>query len=632
MNMLQGVLKIAVAGAALVAGLHAVWALELKETPTLAATHGELPPIAARVPADPLVVDLKAKGRQVGKHGGTINTLIGRSKDRRLINVWGYARLIGYTEKLELVPDILKHVDIEGSRIFTLHLRKGHKWSNGEPFTAEDFRYWWEDVATNDKLAPSGPPQFMRVNDKLPQFDVIDPQTVRYSWDAPNPNFLSTLAKSRPPFIYRPAHYLKQFHEKYGDKDKIAKAAKKSKVRNWAALHNRKDEMYSAKNINNPTLQPWTITKKGGNRRFIMVRNPYYHRVDTSGQQLPYVDQIIMTVADGGLIPAKTQAGEVELQARNLSFSDITILKQGETNGGYQTRLWPIAKGAQMAIFPNLTVKDPVWRKLMRDRRFRRALSLAIDRKAINNTLFYSLATPGNNTVLPVSPLYKAEYLTRWATLDLDRANALLDDIGLKKRPDGIRLLPDGRPLELIVETAGERQEQLDILELISETWRAIGVKLFPKPSDRDVLRKRLLTGQTQMAVWEGFDNGIPTPDMSPDEFAPVSVDVMWGVGFGAHYMSNGKSGDAVDYPPAKELLDLFEQWRDSTSTDERIKIWDRMLQIQSDETLSIGTVSGVRQPVVVSNRLHNVPVEGIYGWDPGAHYGIHRMDEFWLD
>lgn len=128
-------------------------ALELKETPGLADRVGkDLPPVAERVPSEPLVVDLEASGREIGTSGGEINTLIGRSKDVRLINVWGYARLVGYNENLDLVPDLLKDLVSEEDRRFTLHLRKGHKWSDGAPFTSEDIRFWYEDIALNEEL------------------------------------------------------------------------------------------------------------------------------------------------------------------------------------------------------------------------------------------------------------------------------------------------------------------------------------------------------------------------------------------------------------------------------------------------------------------------------------------------
>jgi peptide/nickel transport system substrate-binding protein len=603
-------------------------ALDLKETPGL---DPALPPVAERVPGEPLIVDLEAKGRKTGKHGGSLDTLIGRSKDVRLINVWGYTRLVGYNGDLELVPDILQDVEVEDGRIFTLHTREGHKWSDGHPFGAEDFRYYFEDIASNPDLTPSGIPKFLLVNGKSPKFEVLDETTVRFTWDEPNPIFLPELAKSRPPFIYRPAHYLKKFHEKYGDAAFIEAEAAKVKARSWASLHGKKDEMYSARNPDMPTLQPWRRLGGDSDQRFVLVRNPFYHRVDTSGQQLPYIDRVVMTVADKKLIAAKTQAGESDLQARNLSFSDITVLKQGEPLQGYKTALWANSKGSEISIIPNLTTKDPAWRELFRDKRFRHALSLGIDRQLINRTLFFGLGKAGNDTVLSASPLYKADYLTKWATFDPDKANELLDEIGLTKRNgEGIRLMPDGRALEIIIETAGESQTQVDALELVGETWRDIGIKLFVKPSQRDILRERAITGDLVMSVWSGIENGIPTSEMPPNDFAPTQSEKLGWHAWGDFYETSGAAGEKPDWEPAQRLVELYNAWLLSKTPEERSKIWEEILNLHAEETIRFGLVSEVRQPVVIKG-VENVPLEGIYGWDPGAHFGIHRMDEFWL-
>lgn len=608
--------------------MTSAWALDLKETPGI---DPALPAIAERLPSEPLIIDMEAKGRKFGKPGGQLDTLIGRSKDVRLINVWGYARLVGYTQDLKLTPDILQSVDVEDGRIFTLKTRKGHKWSDGHPFGAEDIRYYIEDIALNEALSPSGLPPFLLSNGKPPKFEVLDENTVRFSWDDPNPLFLPELAKSRPPFIYRPAHYLKQFHEKYGDPAFIDKTAAAVKARSWAPLHNKKDDMYNARNPDLPSLQPWVRATDDSDRRFVLKRNPYYHRVDTTGQQLPYIDDVVMTVADGKLIAAKAQAGETDLQARNLSFSDITVLKQGEARQGYTTALWSNSKGSEISILPNLTVKDPVWRTLLRDKRFRRALSLGIDRDMVNRTLYFGLGKSGNDTVLSASPLYKAEYLTKWATYDAEMANALLDEIGLtERRADGVRLMPDGRPLEIIVETAGESQTQADALELVAETWKEIGIKLYVKPSQRDIMRDRAVTGELVMSVWSGFENGIPTSEMPPSDFAPTRGDALNWHAWGDYYETDGEGGEKPDWPPAIRLMELYNAWLVSVSEEERTKLWGEMLDIHAEETIHIGLVSEIRQPVVI-NGVENVPLEGIYGWDPGAHFGLHRMDEFFL-
>jgi peptide/nickel transport system substrate-binding protein len=245
--------------------------------------------------------------------------------------------------------------------------------------------------------------------------------------------------------------------------------------------------------------------------------------------------------------------------------------------------------------------------------------------------LYFGLAQESNDTVVAESPLYKKEYQTRWAQYDKKAAAKLLDDLNLKRGPDGMRKLPDGRPLEIIVETAGESTEQTDVLEMIRETWREVGIKLFPKPSQREVLRNRVFSGEALMSVWSGIENGIANADVSPEELAPTNQQQLHWPKFGQHYETSGKSGEAPDIAEVAELLKLNTAWRNATTRDERTRIWHRMLQIHSEQQFVIGVVNGVSQPVVVRNTLRNVPEKGIYNWDPGAFFGIYRPDTFWF-
>jgi len=599
------------------------------EPPALAeeVKAGRLPPVAQRLPEPPLVAKLPA-GAQAGRHGGTLNMLIGRSRDVRLLVVYGYARLVGYDRDFNLVPDLLESVQAKGDRVFTLKLRKGHRWSDGHPFTVEDFRYFWEDVANDRELSPAGPPSDLLVDGEAPKLEFPDPLTVRYSWSKPNPDFLPRLAGASPLFIYRPAHYLKQFHKKYNKKAAETAAAAK---RGWAAVHNREDNLYQFDNPRLPTLQPWMNTTRPPADRFVALRNPYFHRVDEAGRQLPYVDRVVMAVVEGKLIAAKAGAGESDLQARDIQFNNYTFLKKGEKANSYRTFLWKTAKGAQFALFPNLNANDPVWRKVLRDPRFRRALSMAIDRSLVNQVLYFGLASESSNTLVAESPLFRKEYQTRYAQFDRKGAEKLLDEMGLRRASDGVRRLPDGRPLEIIAETAGETTEQTDILEMIRETWREVGIKLFSKPSQREVLRNRVFSGECLMSVWSGLENGLAGPDVAPDELAPTSQQQLHWPKFGQYYETGGKTGEAPDIPEALELLQLHKAWRAAAAREERAKIWHRMLAIHSEQVFSIGVVNGVAQPVVVRDHLRNVPEKGIYNWDPGAFFGIYRPDTFWL-
>ncbi len=607
---------------------HAV----LQETPYWAAAvaNGTLPPVTQRIPKEPALAELET----IGRPGGDLRMLMASPKDTRLMVVYGYARLVAYTPALAIVPDMLEAIDIDEDRVFTLHLRPGHKWSDGKPFTAEDFRYWFEDIAKNPELSPGGLPPALIPNGEEPKFEVIDPTTVRYSWAHPNPLFLPSLAGgSYPLFIYAPAHYLKQFHKNYADPEKLAALVKKMKVRNWASLHTKLGGMYHNDNPDLPTLEPWVLKTPLPADRIVFERNPYYYRVDGAGHQLPYIDRVILSIADSKIIPAKTGAGESDLQARYLRFDDYTFLKAGEAENGYHVWLWRTGPGSQFALYPNLNVNDPTWRALFRDVRFRRALSLAIDRHEINQVIYFGLAIEGQNTVLPQSPLFRPEYRNAYAQYDPAEADHLLNQIGLTKRDSsGIRLLPDGRPLDIIVEDSGESSEKSDMLELIRDSWRKVGIRLFSKPEQLTLFRRRVFSGEAMMSLDNGIEEGLATAGMPPSQFAPTSQQQLEWPKWGEYMETKGKSGEPPDLPAAVELKRLYGSWLSAENAADQATIWHNMLKIYADEVFSIGTVAGVLQPVVVNDRLRNVPEHGIYNWDPGSHFGIYKPDGFWFD
>ncbi|HET7408705.1 MAG TPA: ABC transporter substrate-binding protein, partial [Paracoccaceae bacterium] len=393
-----------------------------------------------------------------------------------------------------------------------------------------------------------------------------------------------------------------------------------------------KGDLYDFDNPELPVLQPWVNTMEQNSQRYELVRNPFYHRVDSNGRQLPYIDRIDMHVSAGPLVPLKASMGEAGLQIRSLGFSDAPVLKSSEDERGYVTKLWRSGSANAVALYPNLNYVDPIWRELFRDVRFRRALSLGISRKAINKVLYYGLAEERAVAALEESPFFDPEHATAWARFDPDEANRLLDEIGLVKRDaSGIRLLPDGRPMEIIVETAGERQVEEDALELIAVTWRELGIRLLVKPQDRDVLRNRAYSGRAMMTAWYGWNIGIPTADMAPTELAPVDQATLSWPMWGQHYQTKGSAGEPPDLPAARRLLELYDQWSTSAGRAEKAAAWREMLAIHADQVFAIGTVARAPLPLVHDEDLHNVPDEAIYAWDPGGQLGVHRIDEFFF-
>ncbi|MGD9880240.1 ABC transporter substrate-binding protein [Reyranella sp.] len=607
----------------------------MKETPMLAeqVKSGALPPVAQRIPKQPWVVTYFAGGDGPGRQGGQINMLVASARDTRLMTIYSYTRLIIHDDKFKLKPDILESYEVKEDREFTFRLREGHKWSDGKPFTTEDFRFFWEDVANNKELSPSGPSVELLVDGQPPKVEVIDARTIRYSWEKPNPYFIESQARAAPLFLFRPAHYLKKFHAKYATPEEIAKAAKGGQQgTNWVQIYRRLDVMYANDNPELPTLNPWVNTTSSPAQRYVFVRNPFYHRIDAKGQQLPYIDRVIFTQAATNLVPAKAGLGEADLQPRYLNMRDYTFLQKSAKSSGVEVRLWESGSGSQIALYPNLNANDEEWRKLMRDVRFRRALSLAIDRDELNQVVYLGLAKPGNNTIMERSELFKPEYAKKWAQFDPKLANKLLDEIGLKKRDaQGIRLLPDGRPATIVVENASEETEDADALHLIGEFWKKIGIKMLTKPQTRENFRLRTFSGEAVMTAFAGVVTAVPTPNTSPREFAPTMRGVLQWSRWGMYVESKGRQGEPCDMESACKLLDYVKEWESATSVDGRRKAWEKILSASADEVFTIGTVNGIRQPLVVGPKIRNVPKEGYYAWDPGGYIGLYQPDTFWI-
>jgi peptide/nickel transport system substrate-binding protein len=603
----------------------------MQETPSLVdqVKSGALPPVDKRIPQQPRIIERFAGGDGPGKHGGQLNMLISGSRDTRLMTVYSYTRMIVYDDKFELHPDILESYEVKEGREFTLKLRAGHKWSDGHPFTTEDFRFFWEDVANNSELSPSGPSVELLVDGQPPKVEIIDERTIRYSWAKPNPHFIESQARAAPLFLFRPAHYLKTLHGKYTPEEEILKVHKGSR---WANVFRRQDAMYGNSNVDMPTLNPWVLTTVPPAQRFVFARNPYFHRVDQKGQQLPYINDVIMTVAASNLIPAKAGLGESDLQPRYLGLRDYTFLRDAAKTSGIKVLLWEKGSGSEVALYPNMNASDETWKKLNRDVRFRRALSLAIDREELSEVVYGGMAKPSANTIMPRSALFKPEYASKWSTHDTNTANKLLDEVGLdKKGGDGIRLLPNGQPTVFVIEHTSEKADEVDTMTLVVDQWKKVGIKALLKPQTTENFRLRTTSGEAVMTAYAGVTTAAPTVDTSPREFTPVMQGGLQWPKWGLYVESRGKQGEACDMEEGKMLLELLHKWERSTDAAERRKAWDEILAVNAEQVFSIGTVNAVRQPLTVGKKVHNVPEKGYWAWDPGGYIGLCQPDTFWI-
>ncbi len=416
------------------------------------------------------------------------------------------------------------------------------------------------------------PPTDLLADGSPPRFEVIDPLTVRYSWDVPMPDFLPKLAAPAPLLLALPSAYMKQFHASYTDEATLAPLIEEQRVDDWADLHTKMSRQNRPENPDLPTLEPWRPRTAPPAEQFVFERNPYFHRVDERGNQLPYVDQVVLNVSSSEIITAKTATGESDLQAAGLSFSDYTLLKHSEELYPQNVALWRFTKGSAVALFPNLNCNDEVWRGLFRDVRVRRAMSVC-HRPGRDQQGDLLRAGPRECGYGPArKPAVQAGICERLGAIrpGPGQPAAGRGRAGRKATCRGGGFCPMGVWPGIIVETAGESTLETDVLELIRDHFWQVGLPLYVRTSQRDIFRSRALAGDVLMGVWGGLDNGVPTADMSPSLLAPTSEDQLQWPMWGMHYMSAETQGKPPDLPEAQELVALLKDWRQTSTTQAR--------------------------------------------------------------
>ncbi|NLS77931.1 MAG: ABC transporter substrate-binding protein [Chloroflexi bacterium] len=597
------------------------------EPPILAGlvTAGQLPPVEERLPDEPMV--LKPL-ESIGKYGGTLRTINDGTTTNWLTNS-AYEKMLRWSvDSTTIEPNIVKQWEIgDGGKVFTLYLRKGMKWSDGAPFTADDVLFLFNDVWGNKELTPSYP-TYMAIKGVPVVAEKLDDYTVRLTFAAPHGFCLNYLAYYD--LYHRPAHYLKQFHAGYVDKAKLDAMVKEAGLETWMALYGQKDDWYSHRNPDLPVVMAWYPTSEAGSTLYIFKRNPYYWKVDTDGNQLPYIDEVhVSLVQDAEVLRLQTLAGKSDLGDRRLEFDTYTLLKENEDKGGYRVLLWDNPRGAVPAIMPNLTVKDPFLRTMIRDDRFRQALSHAINRPQINEIVFSGMGEPRQATCSTMSPGFKPEYASAFADYDPAKANALLDEMGLTKRgSDGFRLGPNGETLFLLIETPGEEPAEISQLELVAQQWKEVGVNTDLQPSERAQFRNRLAAGEVSIGMWQlDYVYQIFMPTFT----VPLSGSCYWCPDFGLWYSSGGKSGEEPT-GDIRQLQLIWDELQEQTDSAKQIEMAQQLWDLHMKHCWMIGIVGHVPRPVVVNKKIRNIPEKAIYSWTEGQYLGPARMEQLYYE
>ncbi|NLY88163.1 MAG: ABC transporter substrate-binding protein [Firmicutes bacterium] len=526
-----------------------------KEAPELAALvkAGKLPPVEERLPKEPLVVE---PVESTGKYGGTWRRGFTGVNDFHAFGRLVYEPMLRWPRnpKDPIQPGLAKEWSWSGDgKVLTLRLREGLKWSDGHPFTTKDITFWWYDIELDPNITPAPHAEWV-VDGKPMELEVVDDYTIKLKFAKPNGLAEAVglafhgnqwpLGFERFGF-FAPRHYLEQYHPKYNPK----------------ATYALFEEKASDYNTERPVMTPWKITEWGpGATRLVAKRNPYYWKVDPAGNQLPYIDEVVLTLFENAeALNLRAIEGGFDFQFRRISLSNYPALMTNKDRYGYRVLRWPDALSTKTGYFINQSINDKGLREIFQNVKFRQALSLAINREEINEASYLGTGVPRSFSVVPDSPYYEPGSDQLYAKYDPDRANKLLDEIGLKRGPDGFRTRPDGSRLAITVEGTDWDKATTDEVELVVAAWNKIGIRTSMNITPRESYWTRACSNEVEIAVWT-VDRGL-NPMVDPIYIFPFDERSWMAPAFGTWYKSQGKLGQEPT-PLFKEMMALYDQYK----------------------------------------------------------------------
>jgi peptide/nickel transport system substrate-binding protein len=510
----------------------------------------------------------------------------------------------------KVLPNLATRWEIgDGGRAYTFWLRRGVRWSDGQPFSADDLVFWYEDVLKHPELTPVVSHDLKRGGEVV-QLEKLDGCTVRFRFKEPHGLFLQSMASGLGYAILGyPAHYLKPFHPRYVPKEELERRARSKGFHFWYQLFGDRRDW---RNPEMPHLWAWLV-KDPASIPVVFERNPYYWKVDPEGRQLPYLDRVSFSIFDVETINLKAINGEMGMQSRHMEFSNYPLFMEHRKKGGYRVLHWINSGGGSLQLAPNLNLRtDPVLRELFGDPRFRIALSHAIDRDAINEVCFFGVGRPRQCCPPRASSYYSPELESAYIEYDPPRADALLDEIGLTKRDgDGIRLRPDGAPLALFIETTS-MTGNARMLEMVASYWTAVGVKTEVKTTARQLFYARKAALMHHVGVWWPGDELYPV--MDPRWFLPFSGESIHAIGYALWFNSEGKAG-IEPTGDVRRCIDLYRRILATPDEAEHRHLFREIMDLNRRNLWVIGTIGEVPALVLVKDNFRNVPEVAVYGW-----------------
>ena len=591
-----------------------VWGFD--EAPMLSklVNSGQLPPVDSRLPPSPAVVK---PVDQIGEYGGawrrtytSLSDLVGA---RRLL----YDPLVRWSPDYKIIPNLAEKWEIDDNgRVFTFHLVKGVRWSDGEPFTVDDIMFYFQDILLNEELTPSIP-NWIAPYGTPPKFTKINDYAFKVEFERPYSLFLEQLACPHGmALVTKPKHYLMQFHKKYAKPEGLRERISQKKASSWVKLFLDASDLRHSLFVDTgmPSICAWITRVPAPSRRFVMERNPYYWKVDPNGNQLPYIDAIIHELhAEVQSIVLKAVGGEIDMQGRLLGgmLNSSLFLAYLPAN---KYRLVPKTSTASVAVLlaPNLNHKDPAMRAILSDPRFRKAISHAVNRDEINKIVFHGRGAPRQAAPLPESQFYSSTYENAYLAYDPGKASALLDQMGLKMGPGHTRMRCDGKPLQLSLDVMAKIPGHVDSAEIVASNFQGVGIDTEVKSETMALFRQRTQSATHDIAIWSG-DGGMECL-LEPRWYFPYSAESLNAPLYGRWFQSRGIHGEE---PPKqiKDLMDIYQEILVTVSEDKKKELFRKILNANERNLWVVGLVHEPDDYYVVARNMFNVPRRDFQSW-----------------
>lgn len=596
------------------AGLWAIGAQAYTQAPMLdkLVQEKKLEPVDKRLPLHPEVITPVDRN---GQYGGVLRTALrGNADHNAILRIVGNQGLVRWSMDFNgVVPNLAERWTMSPDATeFTFYLRKGAKWSDGTPFTADDVLFSMNDLVANKQFYTTPPSQYV-VKDKLAEVTKLDDYTVKFKFVAPYLPFLEQLATpvAQHPTLWQ-KRYCSQFHPKYNPK--LDELLAKEKAKDWAALMRIKcgDIEIPTRwgNPDKPTMDPWVVKEpyNGSATRVMLERNPYFWQVDKAGQQLPYMDHVQMQIiSDVETIVLASINGQLDYQHRFVfAVQNRPVLSENAAKGGYRLVSFQAGLANSVGIWLNHSTKNEKLRKLIRTKDFRIALSLATDRKEVNDIVYLGQGIPWQIGPMPSSKWYNKQLATQYLDYQPKKADELLDKLGLTKRDaEGYRLYPDGGRVSMNAITSIQLTQQIESLELMRKQWKKVGVELVIQASERSLFYDRANANDYDISV-DVMAGGMDAPFNPRAYIAVHPQESRMSLPWTRWYLSGGKQGEEPS-PSMKKRLKLYEEWQSAKTQADADKAFKAMLQEAADEFEVFGVLRPPNDTAIFNTKIKNV-------------------------